>query len=268
MSAEALGLALAAAGLHAAWNLLLARQRDTEATTAVSLVVFVAALAPLAAVTWRVEGSAIPYIVGSALLELAYIALLAAAYRRFELSLVYPLARGLAPVLALVIVVAVVGASPSAGEIGGVIAVAIGILLVRGGRRSGRGVGLAVVIAAVIAGYTVVDRYGIKHASAAPYLFLVMLGPALGYPLSVGRARLATAARPVAAVIGVASAGTYLLVLLALRLASAPAVSAVRETSVVIAVVLARVFLREPVGARRLGGAVLVAAGVALLALS
>jgi uncharacterized membrane protein len=62
--------------------------------------------------------------------------------------------------------------------------------------------------------------------------------------------------------------GLYTLVLLALRLASAPAVSAVRETSVVIAVVLARAFLREPVGARRLGGAVLVAAGVALLALS
>jgi drug/metabolite transporter (DMT)-like permease len=268
LSAEALGLALAAAGLHAAWNLLLARERDTEATTAVSLVVFVVALAPLAAATWRVEGDALPYIVGSGLLELAYIALLAAAYRRFELSVVYPLARGLAPVLALVIVVAAVGASPSAGEIGGVVAVAIGILLVRGVRRSGRGSALAVAIAAAIAGYTVVDRYGIHHANAAPYLLLVMLGPALVYPVSVGGPRLALAARPVAAAIGIASAGTYLLVLLALRLASAPSVSAVRETSVVIAVVLARVLLREPVGLRRIGGAALVAAGVALLALS
>jgi drug/metabolite transporter (DMT)-like permease len=266
MPASALGLALAAAALHAAWNLLLARERDTEATTAVSLVVFVAALAPLAAATWRVEGAAVPYIVGSGALELAYIALLAAAYRRFELSLVYPLARGLAPVLALVIVVAAVGASPSAGEIGGVVAVAVGILLVRGVRRSGRGSALAVVIAASIAGYTVVDRYGIRHANAAPYLLLVMLGPALVYPLSVGRARLAAAARPAAAVIGVASAATYLLVLLALRLASAPSVSAVRETSVVIAVVLARAFLQEPVGVRRLAGAALVAGGVALLA--
>jgi hypothetical protein len=98
LSTEALGLALAAAGLHALWNLLLARERDTEATVAVSLVVFVVALAPLAAATWRVEGAAVPYIVASGALELAYIALLAAAYRRFELSLVYPLARGLAPV--------------------------------------------------------------------------------------------------------------------------------------------------------------------------
>jgi drug/metabolite transporter (DMT)-like permease len=268
LSAEALGLALAAAGLHALWNLLLARERDTEATTAVSLVVFVAALAPLAAATWRVEGAAVPYIVASAALELAYIALLAAAYLRFELSLVYPLARGLAPVLALVIVVVVVGASPSGGEIAGVAAVAVGILLVRGIRRSARGSGLAVVIAAAIAGYTVVDRYGIRHANTAPYLLLVMLGPAIAYPLTVGRVRLAAAVRPIAAVIGVASAATYLLVLLALRLASAPSVSAVRETSVVIAVVLARVFLQEPVGVRRLAGAATVVGGVALLAFS
>ena len=268
MSASALGLALAAAGLHASWNLLLARERDTEATTAASFVVFAVVLVPLAVATWRVERAAVPYILGSGALELVYIALLAAAYRRFELSLVYPLARGLAPVLALVLVIVVLSASPSGGEIGGVVAVALGILLVRGVGRNARGSALAVAIAAAIAGYTVVDRYGIRHANAAPYLLLVMLGPALAYPLAVGRARLRAAVRPVAAVIGVAAAGTYLLVLLALRLASAPAVSAVRETSVVIAVALARVFLHEPVGSRRLGGAALVAAGVALLALS
>lgn len=266
MSGEALGLALAAAALHASWNLLLARERDIEATTAVAFLVFPLAVAPLAAATWRVEGAAIPYIVGSSALELVYIALLAAAYRRFELSLVYPLARGLAPVLALVLVVAALGARPSGAEIAGVVVVAAGILLVRGARRSARGSALAVVIAAAIAGYTVVDRYGIRHANAGPYLLLVMLGPALAYPLAVSRARLRAAARPVAAVIGITAAGTFLLVLLALRLASAPSVSAVRETSVVIAVVLARVILREPVGPRRLVGAVVVAAGVALLA--
>jgi len=268
MPASALGLALAAACLHALWNLLLARQRDTEAATAVSLLVFVAVLVPLAAATWGVEGAAIPYIAGSAALELAYIALLATAYRRYELSLVYPLGRGLAPVFALVIVVAVAGATPSGGEIAGVFAVAIGVMLVRGVRRSARGSAFAVAIAAAIAGYTVIDRYGIHHANAAPYLLLVMLGPAIAYPLSVGRARLAATPRPPAAVIGVASAATYLLVLLALRLASAPSVSAVRETSVVIAVVLARVFLHERVGPRRLLGALVVVGGVALLALS
>jgi uncharacterized membrane protein len=74
--------------------------------------------------------------------------------------------------------------------------------------------------------------------------------------------------RPVAAVIGAASAATYLLVLLALRLASAPAVSAVRETSVVIAAALARLVLHERVGVRRFAGAALVVCGIALLAAS
>lgn len=268
MAASALGLALAAAVLHALWNLLLARQRDVEATTAVAFVVFVVVLVVPALATWRVDGAAWPYIAGSAALELAYLALLAAAYRRYELSLVYPLARGLAPVLALAVVVAATAARPSAGEIAGVVVVAAGILLVRGLRRNGRGVPLAVTIAATIAGYTVVDRYGIRHANAAPYLLLVMIGPALVYPLLVGSARLRVAVQPVAAAIGVASAATYLLVLLALRLASAPSVSAVRESSVVIAVVLARTFLGEGVGGRRLAGAVFVAAGIALLALS
>src|SRR2546423_13796137 len=120
MPVSALALALAAAALHALWNLLLARERDTEATTAVAVLVFVVALVPLAAATWRVDGGAVPYILGSAALELVYFALLAAAYRRFELSLVYPLARGFAPVLALVIVLVAVGARPSAGEAAGV----------------------------------------------------------------------------------------------------------------------------------------------------
>jgi drug/metabolite transporter (DMT)-like permease len=265
--ASALGLALAAAALHAGWNLLLARQRDVEATTAVAFAAFVLVVAPIALATWRVDGSAWPFIVASAALELAYIALLAAAYRRFELSVVYPLARGLAPVFALLIVVVALAARPSALEVVGVLAVAAGVLLVRGLRRSARGGAIAVAIAATIAGYTVVDRYGVRHANAAPYLLFVMLGPALVYPFFVGGRRALAAARPVAAVIGAASAATYLLVLLALRLASAPSVSAVRESSVVIAVVLARVLLDEPAGRRRVGGAVLVAIGVALLAL-
>lgn len=268
MPPEALALALGAAGLHALWNLLLARERDTEAATAVALIVLVLALALPAALTWRVEGAAVPFVVGSAALELSYVALLAAAYRRFELSLVYPVARGLAPVLALLLVVAAGGPRPSAVGIVGVLGVGAGVLLVRGLHGSVGGLAFGVVIAAAIAGYTVVDRYGIHHASAAPYLLLVMIGPALAYPLAVGKRRVVTAFSPATIVVGGASAGAYLLVLLALRLASAPAVAAVRESSVVIATALAAVVLRERVGPDRLAGATLVAAGVALLALS
>jgi drug/metabolite transporter (DMT)-like permease len=266
---DALGLALGAAALHAFWNLLLARERDTEAATAVAVLSLVAILVLPAALTWRVEGAAVPYLAASAALELAYIALLAAAYRRFELSVVYPVARGLAPVLALVLTVLVTVARPSGGEIAGVLAVAAGVLLVRG-RTPGSSAALVagLVVACVIAGYTVVDRYGIRHANVAPYLLLVMLGPALVYPVLVGGRRVARAVSPATVVIGAGSAGAYLLVLLALRLASAPAVAAVRETSVVIATALAALVLRERVSAVRIAGAVLVAAGVAVLALA
>jgi drug/metabolite transporter (DMT)-like permease len=268
MPLDALALALGAAALHALWNLLLARERDTEAASAIALLALVVTLAIPAALTWRVEGAAVPFIVASGALELAYIALLATAYRRYELSVVYPVARGLAPVLALAIVVAAGGARPAAAGIAGVFAVALGVLLVRGVRGDLGGFVFGAVIASAIAGYTVIDRYGIRHAAAGPYLLLVMLGPAFVYPLSVGKARVRAALSPVTIVIGAASASAYLLVLLALRLASAPAVAAVRETSVVIATAAAAVVLHERVGPTRLAGAVLVAAGVALLAFS
>jgi drug/metabolite transporter (DMT)-like permease len=268
MPLDALALALGAAVLHALWNLLLAREEDTEAATAVALLALVAVMILPAALTWRVEGAAVPFLVASGGLELLYVALLAAAYRRYELSLVYPVARGLAPLLALLLVVAAGGARPSTLGVIGVLAVAAGVLLVRGARGSLAGFALGAAIAASIAGYTVVDRYGIRHAAAGPYLLLVMLGPALVYTAAVGRRRAFAAADLATLTVGAAAASGYLLVLLALRLASAPAVAAVRETSVVIATAAAAVFLHERVGPMRLGGAVLVAGGVALLALS
>ena len=265
MGTAALLLALGAATLHAVWNLLLRGTRDTEATTAVAVVTFVFVLAPFAAATWDVDTAAWKYIVPSGALELVYVALLAAAYRRFELSLVYPIARGLAPVATLVFAIVLVSARPSGAEIAGVIVVAAGVLLVRGA-RGGRGAALGLAIAGVIGGYTLIDRYGIRHAGAFSYALLIMLGPALVYPPVVGARRVRAAVSPTTVLVGVLSAGAYLLVLLALRRASAPAVSAVRETGVVIAAALSAVVLRERVGLVRLAGAVLVAAGIALLA--
>jgi drug/metabolite transporter (DMT)-like permease len=267
MGSAALLLALGAATLHALWNLLLRGTRDTEAATAVSVVAFVLVLTPFAAFTWDVDAAAWKYVVSSGALELVYVALLAAAYRRFELSVVYPIARGLAPVATLVFAVAIVSAGPSGAEIAGVFVVTVGVLLVRGARGS-RGAALGLVIAAVIGGYTLIDRYGIRHADPFSYALLIMLGSAVVYPPLVGVRRVRAAVSPTTVAVGVLSAAAYLLVLLALRRASAPAVSAVRETGIVIAAVLAAVFLRERVGVVRFAGAVLVAAGIALLALA
>jgi len=268
MPLDALAFALGAAALHAFWNVVLARERDVEAATALAVVSVLVVLVLPAALTWRVEADAIPFIVASGVLELVYFAMLAAAYRRYELSLVYPVARGLAPVLALVIVVAAGGALPAALGVVGVLAVSAGVLLVRGPRGNLHGLAVGAAIAAIIGGYTVVDRYGIQHAAAGPYLLLIMIGPAIVYPLAIGKRRLRAAAGWQPFAIGAGLSAAYLLVLLALRVASAPAVSAVRETSVVMATALAAVFLHERVSRGRLAGSVLVAAGVALLALS
>ena len=189
MRTAALLLALGAATLHAVWNLLLRGTRDTEAATAVSVVAFVLVLAPFAVATWHVDGAAWKYIVPSGALELVYIALLATAYRHFELSLVYPIARGLAPVATLVFAIVIVNADPSAAEIAGVFVVAAGVLLVRGAR--GRGAAFGLAIATVIGGYTLIDRYGIRHAGAFSYALLVMVGAAVLYPPFVGVRRRA-----------------------------------------------------------------------------
>jgi drug/metabolite transporter (DMT)-like permease len=221
-----------------------------------------------------VDASAWPYIAGSAALELAYFALLAGAYRRSEVSLVYPVARGSAPVLVLLGTVAVLGRHVSAGQIVGVLAVAAGIVLVRGVRVEGdrRGLLLALATGACIAGYTLVDKEGLNHAGPLPYIELVLIPPSVLYALAIARVRGREALReettPLLIVIAIVLYGTYVLVLLALREASAPAVSAVRETSVVIASALALLLLRERVTRVRFAGAVLVALGIALLALA
>jgi drug/metabolite transporter (DMT)-like permease len=249
--ATALVLTLAAALLHAGWNLLLARPEDTESTTAVVLIVGVVAGAPIAAATWNVHGAALPYLAAASVLQLAYIALLAAAYARADMSLVYPLARGLAPVIVLGISVIALGVTASALQAVGVACVAGGVVLVRGLRLepgAGRG-----------------------NAGALTYVELEMLLPTVVYASVIaqirGRHALRAACSRQTVAAGIAMFGGYALVLLALERASAPAVSAVRESSVVLATALAAIVLHERVTAVRVAGAVVVVGGIALIAL-
>jgi drug/metabolite transporter (DMT)-like permease len=269
--ASALALALAAAVLHAAWNVLLARARDVRAATTVALVVGVVLFAPVAAATWEVEASAVPWIAASAVLEILYFALLTAAYGRSDLSLVYPVARGVAPVLVLAGAV-LAGAALGAPQAVGVLLVGAGVILVRGlhGPVDGPGVALALVIASTIAAYTLVDKEGIEHASAIAYLELVLLpvaAAALAFHAVTGRLSVLRGELgwPSLAA-GASSFAAYALALAALALAPAAAVAAVRETSILFAVALGAVALREAPARTRYGGAVLVVAGVALVA--
>jgi drug/metabolite transporter (DMT)-like permease len=274
MPLTALLLALAAACVHALWNVVLARARDIEAATAVALLVSIVAFAPVTAAVWDVRAAVWPFVLGSGALQFTYFTLLAAAYRRAPLSVVYPIARGAAPVLVLLIGVAALGKGTSWGQAAGVCLVGAGVFLVRGLERSASalGVSFGLVIACCIAGYTLIDKNGVRHAGPIPYLELTMLGPAFAYAGAVarlkGRAALRAELGQANVVAGLATFGAYVLVLAALQRASAASVAAVRETSVVLTAVLAGTVLRERVGPGRLAGAALVAGGVAMLSLT
>ena len=272
MPADALALALAAAVLHAGWNVLLRGSDDVEARTAVVLGLSLLLFAPVAAATWSVSWAVAPYVAASAAFEGVYFALLVAAYRRRELSVVYPVARGSAPLFVLLGTAVVLVRHVSAGAAAGVCLVGLGLVLVRGVRRGAEGVLVALAIGCAIAGYTLVDKDGLRHAAALPYLELVMAPVGLiAVPLvaarrGIGVLRAELGWSPLVTAAG--SFGAYALVLAALRLAPAPEVAAVRETSVVLGTLFAAVLLRERVGAERLAGAAAVAGGVALIALS
>ncbi len=272
MPATALALALIAAFVHALWNVLLAQARDVESATAAALIVAEVVFAPVAILTWDVHAAVWPYLLAGGILQVAYFALLATAYRKIPLSVVYPIARGGAPVLVLLGGAVVLGRATTWTQVAAVILVVVGILFVHGLRDPDRrGIAFGLVIAACIASYTLVDKEGVRHAEPISYLELSMLGPTVVYAGAVLRLKGAGAVRsalgPATIIAGLCTFGAYALVLAALQRASAASVAAVRESSVVIAAILAGAVLKEHVTRGRIAGAVLVAAGVALLAL-
>jgi drug/metabolite transporter (DMT)-like permease len=272
---SAVALALGAAVLHAGWNVALAGARDTRSSAAGLLVWGVALLAVPAVVTGGVSSSALPYIAASSALEVAYFVLLARAYDGGEVSVVYPVARGSAPVVVLAVSAIALKEGVSGGAVAGVLLVAAGVLLVGLGALCPqvgaklalplRDVWFGLAIGAVIASYTLVDSEGVERADPIAYLTLVVAPCALVYPF-VAKVRPDVGVR--SALTAAATFGAFLMVLAAFRLASPAPVAAVRESSVVIAALLAAVVLHEPVDGRRLAGAVAVAAGVAAIALS
>jgi drug/metabolite transporter (DMT)-like permease len=274
MPLSALLLALAAALVHAIWNLLLSGEEDTHSASAVAITFGTLVFAPVAALTWRLHASAVPYAAASSALELLYLALLATAYAGAAMSFVYPIARGSAPVLVLAIGFVALGTRVSVAAAVGVVLVALGIVLVRGVGRSAhaRELALALGVGACIAGYTLVDKHGIVHGSPLCYQELVFAVTAVCYVAGVLFVRSGAAVRAAVnrstLLAGLGFFGSYALVLAALRLAPAASVAAVRESSVVMATAFLAVSGRERVGAARFAGAVAVVAGIALISLS
>ena len=264
MPASALALTLLAAAIHAAWNVRLGGERDVQAATAAAMASGAVLLAPVGIATWEIDSAAWPYLGGAIAAELAYMALLAAAYARAEVSVVYPVARGTAPVLVLV----VAGASLLQGV--GVLVVVAGVLAVRGLRRpeSAADLGLALAIALTIATYTLLDKQGLKHAATVPYLWVEVGTAGVLYALVIGPRRVVRTFSPRTVAIGIGAFVSYGLVLAALEQAPAAAVAAIRETSIVFAAALGALWLGETVTRSRVAGALLVTTGVAVVAVA
>jgi drug/metabolite transporter (DMT)-like permease len=273
MPISALLLALAAAVVHATWNLLLSGTEDTHSASAVALVVGTVVFLPVALIGWRFESAAWPFVAASSTLELIYLVLLATAYSVAAMGFVYPIARGSAPVLVLVAGAVVTGTRVSALAAVGVVLVAGGIVLVRGLGEAGRprDLALALSVGICIASYTLVDKHGIVRAAPVAYLEVVFGLTALVYVLSVWRLRGGPALRAAVSwktvLAGIGFFGAYAVTLAALRLAPAASVAAVRESSVVMAATALAIGGREELGAARFAGAVVVVAGIALISI-
>jgi len=276
-------LALVASALHGTWNVLVKVSGDPTTTLTRSTVAAALLITPPAFVAWLITGrpglTAQAAALGavSAALELVYVFLLSAAYRRGEVSVVYPIARGSAPLLAVLFGLVVLGEQLATPQLVGVALLLAGILAVTLSQANGRATFPALLTGVAIAAYTSVDRVGVRLA--APWLYGWLLVTLLAAGLVVARslaARLGNRepmrADPIswrrATVIGLFTWGAYLLVLAALSIAPLAIVAPVRETAVVAVAVWGVWKLHERSGARlKLSGAVATLVGVALLAL-
>lgn len=221
-------------------------------------------------------GPAWPWLFGSFFIHLAYMICLVNAFEAADMSAVYPVMRGSAPVIAAIVSVTWLGDPISLAVGSGVALVSLGTLMVAWWNSpSPRSLAWALATGATIATYTVVDAAGARAApDALSYISWVfaMIGFGIGGLFALWRGpRFLIEARsqwkPGLAA-GLLSIVTYGLALWAYRLGDVPRLAALRESSILFGVAIAYFWLREPVGKARLAGAALIAAGsVVLLAL-
>ncbi len=275
MTLPVLGIVLTAALLHALWNALVKASGDRAITLGlIALGHCVPAILLLPFVDIPAF-AALPYIVASTVIHWAYYYYLNISYRFGDLSLIYPIARGCAPVM--VALGAMIWADESLGFWAwvGILTVSAGIMILATVRHADkRGIGAALLTSAIIAAYSVVDGIGIR-VSGAPIGYVVWLFAAelcVAAFVLVSRFDRAKAIASKALFLGIAggviSGLAYGLALYAKTLAPIGIVSAVRETSVIFAALIGVIWMGEGPATRRLIAASVVAAGVTVLALT
>ncbi len=215
-------LVLVAAAMHAGWNALVKARLEPLIAMAL-LVAFCGVIGlPMLAAFGLPPAVAFPYVAGSVTLHLLYYLALTAAYRRGDMSQIYPIARGGAPLFTALTTVLLLRQPLSPHALAGVLVLGGGVILMalHRGREPGRpdlaGIGFALLTGAVIAGYTVVDGTGARLAgNANAYAALLFVVDAFPLPLLALWWRGAAAFRPArsylgqSAVGGVMSLGAY-----------------------------------------------------------
>ena len=279
MSASLTVVVLLAALMHAVWNALLKSSTDRLIElTGLNLAAGVVALILLPFV--GLPGSeSVPFLLGTMLVHAAYYALLLRSYARGGLSLVYPVARGSSPIFVASVSGILLGESLGTMQWLGVALIAGSIvsLTFSGGLRalSSHAVWFSLATGVSIATYTLIDGAGARVSrTAASYIvcqFVLNAFPMLVVPLVMRRGVTLERLRAqwkTAVLGGVLSFAAYGLAIWAMTLGTIALVSALRETSVVLAAIIGATFLHEPFGRWRVVASIGVAAGIIVLRLA
>lgn len=274
MSASVVGLALCAAILHAGWNAFLRTGSDRLWTVTVMSFSSTLVALPFAAVLPLPAPAAWPYVAASACLQVGYSLFLVAAYRRGELGQVYPVIRGSVPLLVAAGGFLLADERLSAGQMVGISLIAGGImsLALGRGRAGASSILYALATGAIIASYATVDAIGVRMAGgSAVYTAWVLLVYGVLQPAVFiarrGRLRLDPRSPETIKALagGMLALVGYGVVTAAFALGPAGPITAIRETSVVFAALIARLFLGETLSLRRIIACVVVAVGAICL---
>jgi len=284
MTAFALALVLSAAFIHAGWNFLAKRAGEGGAAFVWLFAVLSSIFyAPLAVFIYfwqkpHIGPLQLGFMVGSALIHVAYFLILQRGYRVGDLSLVYPLARGTGPTLSTFSAILVLGERPTPLAIAGALLVAAGVFFLAGmaanskGRRKW-GVGYGLLTGAIIAAYTLWDKYAVSTLLIPPLLQdycttlarVIMLGPvALRKWGDVQREWRIH--RKEALGVALLCPLSYIMVLTALITAPVSYIAPAREVSILIGAIMGSRLLAEGDACRRLPAAAAIVAGVIALA--
>jgi drug/metabolite transporter (DMT)-like permease len=274
-----LPLVLLAALFHAAWNALLKAAENplALATRAVTWGTIIAL--PPVAVAWVVTGRpALPLAgwllaLGSALLELIYFIALSTAYQRGELSVVYPIARGTAPLLAVLVGLLLLGEHLHATAGLGIMALVVGIWVLRRPALAGSALWPALLTGVLIAAYTSLDRIGVRLGPPWVYGWLLWLFGAIFLIVYTSARRVPgsrlTEEPRVSLTVGVLMTAAYFMILFALSVAPLAIIAPLRESAIVLVTAWGIWRLGERRGAwLRVAGASAIVAGIALLTIS